>query len=509
MLHHGKMGDNRKLSGLSEAMSRHRLRLPHRHRRARGGALKVVLLTGLALLVLLFLGLFAVKTGVERYRNSQAFRDWVGARVATALKSDVDLASLRWEGATAFADGFRARGYEDAGLSGLEIDGLRATLGGAREGAWQVTGARASRLRVVFSPERLPGRYGAGREDAGDGASGPSAPAWLRRFLPDRFEIDQVEADVATLEVVGSDRNGAFALREVKTRLQPAAGGGWEIAGQGGGIVVPRQPAMDIDRFRVRWQGEEVFLNEAEIDLPDGGRVSVTGVARLVEGTDLDLDLAIAQLDLKTILNPEWRERTTGTLRGQVKVTGLASRADELVQSGTLSVDHGQVKNVPLLKTIARYTKSKQFERLTLNEATTRFERQGDRIRLAGLVVQSDGLARLEGDLAIDGGRLEGRFRLGITPGTLQWIPGAERKVFTRADRGFLWTDLTVSGTVDEPREDLTARLLVGAVESLAEDSPEKALEAVKGALRDPKATPETVIEEGKKALESLLPLLK
>lgn len=481
--------------------------LPHP---AAGRALKIVLITGVTLLVLLFGGLFAIRAGIERYRNSEAFRLWVGGKVATALRSDVQLDSLRWEGATAFADGFRARGYEDARLGGLEVDGARASLAGAKDGAWQITDAHVNRLKVAFSPERLPGNFPTASGDASqDGGSGPGAPAWLRRFLPDRFDLGPIETDAATLEVIGSEKATTFALRDVRTQFQRAAGGGWEIAGQGGQLFIPRQPDLAIDRFRVRWQDREVFLNEAEIKLPDEARVSATGVARLVEGTELDLDLSLANLDLKTLLNPAWQERVNGSLNADIKVTGLARDAEQLKQTGTVSVARGEVKNVPLLATVARYTKSKKFERLTLNEARADIERQGGRIQFTNLAIQSDGLARLEGDLTIDGGQLQGRFRLGVTPGTLQWIPGAERKVFTRTDKGFLWTDLTVTGTVDEPREDLSARLVTAAAESIVEQAPEKALDAVKDALKDPKATPESVIEEGKKALESLLPLLK
>jgi hypothetical protein len=511
MLHHGNLRDNRNLSGFSDScMSRNRKR-----DRSQGGgsrALKAVLITGAALLVLLFVGLFALKTGIERYRNSDAFRQWVGRKVAAALRSDVELASLRWEGGTAFADGFRVKGYEDADLAALEIDGLRATLDGAKDGAWQITDARVNRLKVDFSPDRLPGQFAThSGVPTGGGGGGPSAPAWLRRFLPDQFHVGQIGADAATLTVFDSAKTEVFALRSVKTDFQPAAGGGWEIAGQGGRLFVAGRPDMGIDRFRVRWQNDQVFLNQAEIDLPDKARVSASGVVALNEGNelDLDLDLAIANLDIRQVLNPEWQERVSGSLRGDIKVTGAAGSPDALKQSGTLHLDQGQVKNVPLLMAIARYTKSKNFERISLNETTARFERQGDQVRFTDLVVQSDGLARLEGSLSIDGGRLSGQFRLGVTPGTLRWIPGAERKVFVQSDKGFLWTDLIVSGTVTEPREDLSARLILGAAESLVEEAPEKALDAVKDALKDPAATPDTVIKEGMKALESLLPLLK
>src|SRR5690606_17290344 len=130
----------------------------------------------------------------------------------------------------------------------------------------------------------------------------------------------------------------------------------------------------------------------------------------------------------------------------------------------------------------------------------------GDRIEITDLVLQSDGLTRLEGSFVLKDRQItEGQFRLGVTPGTLRWIPGAEQKVFTHAENGFLWTPLEISGSLDQPRENLSARLAGGAVESLVEDAPRQATDAAKKILRDPSST----IDTGKKLLDSLVPLLK
>ena len=56
--------------------------------------------------------------------------------------------------------------------------------------------------------------------------------------------------------------------------------------------------------------------------------------------------------------------------------------------------------------------------------------------------------------------RIDGRFRLGLVPGVLARIPGAETIVFQPGERGLLWTTLRVTGTIDDPEEDLTGRLL-------------------------------------------------
>lgn len=490
-------------------MSRNRKRTPADRSGSR--ALKIVLIGGCTLLALLFTGLFAIKAGIERYRNSDAFRERIEQKTAALLKSETALDSLRWEGSTAFAGSFRAKGYEDAGLASLEMDGLRATLGGVQNGAWQIGGATISRLNVDFSRDRLPGTYAAtlSRADTAEG-SGPAAPAWLKRFLPDRFEIEDIETDSATLRILDTKSAEAFALRSVKTTFVPQLDSSWEISGRGGKLFVATRPEMGIDRFRVRWQGQNLFINEAAIELEGKARASFSGSIALNDSADLDLDLDLANFDLQQwIAAGPWRDRLSGIVRGNVKVTGPARDTALLREKGTLHVDDGLVKDMAVLKMIAKYTKNDRFERLTLNEATADFDRQGDRIDVTKIIIQSDGLTRLEGALNVTGREVKGQFKLGVTPGTLRWLPGAERKVFVEAREGFLWTDFKLAGTLDEPREDLTARLMVAAAETLVEESPEKAIEAAKEAIKNPAATPGTVIEEGKKLLDALGPLFK
>jgi hypothetical protein len=58
-------------------------------------------------------------------------------------------------------------------------------------------------------------------------------------------------------------------------------------------------------------------------------------------------------------------------------------------------------------------------------------------------------------------------------PGVLARIPGAETLVFTPGERGLWWTSLHVTGTVDDPEEDLTGRLIEAAGMRMFEVLPE------------------------------------
>jgi hypothetical protein len=106
-------------------------------------------------------------------------------------------------------------------------------------------------------------------------------------------------------------------------------------------------------------------------------------------------------------------------------------------------------------------------------------------ITLSRIKIGSEGLARLEGrctfsplsdgDYAVDG-----HFQLGLAPGTLSSIPGAEEDVFQAGSHGLRWTSLRMTGTLKSPEEDLTDRLMAAAGARMFELLPETGVKVLK-----------------------------
>src|SRR5690606_32272100 len=92
-------------------------------------------------------------------------------------------------------------------------------------------------------------------------------------------------------------------------------------------------------------------------------------------------------------------------------------------------------------------------------------------------------------------------FRLGIAPGTLSSIPGAETDVFVPGEKGLLWTDVRVTGAKDDPKEDLTERLIAAAGLRMFEELPgsgQKVLKFSKSLLGE---SPEETVLKGVEAI--------
>ena len=79
--------------------------------------------------------------------------------------------------------------------------------------------------------------------------------------------------------------------------------------------------------------------------------------------------------------------------------------------------------------------------------------------RFSGLAIEEKGKFRIEGEISIDHRRLGGTIRLGLTREYLDWLPNPE-EVFSRRSSGYLWADVRLSGTIDEPRQDLSQRII-------------------------------------------------
>src|SRR5690606_18388541 len=101
------------------------------------------------------------------------------------------------------------------------------------------------------------------------------------------------------------------------------------------------------------------------------------------------------------------------------------------------------------------------------------------------LALESKGLMRVEGrcELAPDRA-LAGTLRVGVTPQTLQWLPGSRERVFTVAENGYLWTPVRLGGTWENPQEDLSARL-AAAMKDEVIDQGRKVIDALPGPARE------------------------
>ncbi len=472
-------------------------------------ALKWLLVTCGLLAVVVFIGIFVIKNFAINFLKSDSFRDYIITAMEEKLHADIDLQQLRWEGSTVYADTWRAQGHADAAFSKIEMDGMRATLDGVEDAALQIPEIRINQVSLEFSKQK---RAGAPSTEvnapSGDTKTSSSPiPSWLKNWVPNRVETGIIHVGATNLTFRDEQGTQQLALTSVETQSKPMSSpGSWEIQARNGQLSLANFPTLSIRKFETRWNHNDIFINQAELVFYDSAEISGSGDILLGSRPELNLDLKLSNLDTANLLSADWKKKITGTLHGDFTIKGEPGKRSSLISKGELQLKNGVIEGLPMLELIATYTKMQRFKRLALHQASADFVKKGDRIEISKLILQSDGLTRLEGSFTLENRQISnGKFRLGVTPGTLRWIPGAEQKVFTQAQDGFLWTPLVISGSLDQPKEDLTARLTGAAIETLVNDAPAQATDAAKKIL----SNPSDAINTGKKLIDSLIPLLK
>ena len=460
------------------------------------------------LLVAMVVGLVAVKSAIEGWLKGDEFRDLLVKKAGVVLKSEIELSEMNWQGSEVYSDKFHAAGFDDAAFSKLDLDGVRATFGGIEEQAVTVPTVTVNRMSLLFSEKREKRPAG----DSGDevAVSGPQLPSFLQRFVPNRVELGEISVSSASVFVVDEAQGSKpFELSGVRAKFDPdLATGMWEIKGQGGRLSLPDQPEVQLKDLAMRWRETELYIDRCALGIYENGHVDGSGEISFADEGNFDLDLEISAIDIDELLEGEWQDQVNGTIEGPVTITG---RPGEFLYEGTLNVVDAVVENIPVLTVIAKYTRNDQFEHLTLSKAKTDFKSDGEIIRLRNLELQADGLMRVEGDIDIKGEQIAGILKVGVTPGTLRWIPGAENLVFVEKRDGFLWAPMTLQGTLSEPQEDLSGRLIAAAGEAILKELPEGLLNEAQKFL-DPSGEspdPGSIINQGKDLLDALSPFLK
>jgi len=441
--------------------------------------------------VLLVVGFFVGKSAIDSYLRSDSFRQFVGKKAGDTLHANAELGPLSFAGSTVFSDGFSAKGGPDAAFSDLQIEQIRTEISLRRffEKVWQVEQFDVQRVRVDLDGPRInrPMEPAASPLNAPPAEKNEGNPS--SGWLPNRVEIGK--ATVHDTQLTWKDGG----LRGTAFEIEPREGG-WQIAGQGGHLNYAKLPQLDVADLHLRYRAPSLFVTSAELRQPAGGSLQATGEIDFTR--QLDLRLTLVNIAITPYLSDDWRLRAKGNLSGEVTVnSALPSRGAPRI-SGSLKLAQGELTALPVLDEIATFTRTQQFRRLNLNNASRDFTQDETRLSVKNFVAESDGLIRVEGAFTIENGMIDGSFQVGVTPSSLQWLPGSQAKVFTEAHGGYVWAPMRLTGPANKPNEDLSPKLIAAAQNAVIEGVQNAAGEAVK-----------TGKDAVKSAVDLLLPLVK
>lgn len=417
-------------------------------------------------------GLVYGYNAVRSYLRSDEFRVMLGSRAGEMLEGKGEFTSFQWDGWSVATDDFSftaANGVQKFIAQQIEAD---VDIGAIWSSAYRLENIQLREF--TFQGDFRSGVTGTGEVDSWKSESG-----FFSDLLPDRVEISGV--DVASVSGEALTDSGDWRWKNVTAKIKPGSGEQvYDLQLNGGEISIPLSlvDKLSLRSAKGRYSGGQVFLLSSEFGALENATLRAEGDFSLTEKTwQIHGDVTGARVD--DFIQEDWKQKIMGLLVADFEVTGAPEQ--EVLIRGNLDITDGVLTALPVLNHIAAYANSTRFRRLVLNEASLEFEKVGSSLTLRNILLHSEGLVRLEGDMRIDGQIIrKGDFQVGISPGTLDHIPGAETKVFKRGKLGYLWAPLTVSGTLEAPKEDLSGRLIDAAMERMFEKIPETGQYALK-----------------------------
>ncbi|QTN31025.1 hypothetical protein HZ994_01345 [Akkermansiaceae bacterium] len=403
--------------------------------------------------------------GLRSYLHSEGFRKFLSAEVSRLTKMEGSFDPFKWDGLAVETPGFRASG--SGVMASVEADGIDTEVGfgGVGRGVWEIKATRISRLGIGLDlkkkDEPPPTAPAAHKEQVMR-----KQPGWV----PQEVEIESLE--IGDIAVRAKMESGEVIAKGLSLSATPDTGKNTFKGEIGGGTIATPfgfVPELRVKRIVGAYRDGSAFITEAELGAWENGRIQSFGEWDSRSGR-YSFEGDLQGVKCAELLSENWARRLTGDVSSTFSIDNLRG---SMAMAGELRVLNGTLTALPMLDSLAAYADTRRFRILQLNEARTKWRWTEDEILLTDIAMGSEGLIRIEGSLSIRGNAIDGRFRLGLVPGTLSAIPGAENKVFLPGTHGLLWAPLHVTGTLEDPQEDLTGRLIEAAGMRMFEKLPE------------------------------------
>jgi hypothetical protein len=436
--------------------------------------------------------------GLRGYLHGESFRKFLSRQVSSVAKADGDFAPFLWDGLTVKTERFDATGKGLVSDLVAERIGTEIGFGGIGRGVWEVKSTRISRLQVSLnlvssSPTSVPPKVDTPVVRKNDGVK--KQPSWV----PKKVELESLDIGDLGLQMI--TEKGLATAKGMSLNVLSAGGRQAyraEITGGKISMPVPMVPELRIQRIDASYRDGSAFVKKAELSGWEKGHISASGESNFSQKTH-SYEGTVDGIRCDEVLNENWARRLTGDLSTTFKVIKTPNTQ---VLSGELKINNGTLTALPMFDALAAYADTRRFRILQLSDAHTKWRVANGEVLLTDLVIGSEGLIRLEGSLSIKGENIEGSFQLGLVPGILARIPGAETHVFKPGRLGLLWAPVRVSGTLSNPKEDLTQRLTDAAGMRMFEILPETGEQVFKFTRNVLGESPINTINKGKEVIE-------
>lgn len=473
-----------------------------------------IILSSVAILIGLIVLLLAVGwIAISSFLSGDDFKALLEKQAAKKMEvATVSIAPLEWGGSSLATKSLKAEGNEIVQL--LEISNLEANINRSAifDRHFEISNIQADSISIhlakanktdktappsnetVTSPiPLLPETANPSRRNDTTSAPQKDIPlssektvrssSWLKdHILPTKYSLGK--ASINKVDLIYEDDTLLYSVKNVKLTITPELSNQeYRILLQGGEFTLPSGFASKgtIQSALLRYRSDRMSASDFRITLDNGGYLDIEGEYSF---PDKSWWTSLVARDIKCsdLLPSDWKQKIGGVIQGTARIRKDPGETPNA--SGSVKIDKGSLTAIPILDTMAAFTGTSKFRNLQFNKAEANYEYQDETIDIKDIIISSEGLLRIEGQISIDENKnLKGQLKVGVLPGILSSIPGAEEKVFLSENNqgklGLLWANVNLSGTLDHPREDLSARLITAAGERLFRSLPGRAEKAL------------------------------
>ncbi|MBV9105887.1 MAG: hypothetical protein JO313_07660 [Verrucomicrobia bacterium] len=433
---------------------------------------RLLILVSALLVLVFFSGWFALYSFIR----SDSFREWLSKKVSHTLRVDGFFEPLNWEGSTFRSAGFTATGTPKSKLRSIHITNISAHFDWRQllKGTWAVDHVSAEEI------EALVGKNPAETPAPANGPTTQPSALKLPDFLPSAFRIEQLYVGSANLhwETNHGDLGQFVGTKVTATRRGPDE---WDVAAVGGNARHSAYPPLQIDYIHAALSENSIAIREAKALVPGGGEIQLAG--KVFTGRQLNAEFAadFSNLDANQALPPEWH--IGGKSSGHLVYAGDLDRFEHGQVTGSIKIAGAAIDMTNLFVTLHELAKFGGLKDVRIDSIETHLKYHEHELELSDFRASYQDQIRVEGAGVIRPNRLDGSLLIGLSPKILGWIPGAQERVFIDERDGLRWAKVNISGTPDQPKEDLTRRLISAFRDKMTQEFRGQAKDAVKSLL--------------------------
>jgi len=420
-----------------------------------------LLLAAIIVAIFLPVAYFGSEHFIGRMLETHGVRKLLSGKTAKVLDCDSGYLPLGSNGRTVWSPGFLGKAAPPRALTELRAFSLwaRCSLSELWRAKWRIDVLHVSHLQAAY------GEAAASHIDRSE-FHPPELKPPLQTESP--LELDIRLLDVTQLDLYWGttpERGGEF--RKVHAQFFPREHN-LAVQGEGGTFHQVKWPEARLLRCKLFFAKPNLRIDEAALDLGGKGSISVLGNFRFEEKQSMDLQMKLSQCPIEPFFGDPSRCKAAGEFDATAHLVKDASQQDSARVTGAIEKTRAVLQKIETLQKLAAFTGRKELANLPVDQLKADYDWNSPVLTVKNLVMESKNIVVFEGEFVMKDEKVDGEFELGVAPDLVDKFPGAREEIFTRSERGYLWTRIALSGPLTKLHDNLKPRLVKAAQDHFA-----------------------------------------